>query len=111
MAIDLGTVDAFSKWLKAEKIESFDTGLLEQTAFAAAEKQFLENRKDRAVQLLDSYLISYPSGTNVLTAKYYLSEIYFENEDFEKPKRFTKPLLLRIPMSILKKVWSGLLKF
>ena len=83
IAIDRGRVQEFSQWLDAQQIEIFTDSELEQTAFIAAERQYLENNKNKAITLLEAYLAEYPNGINRITANYLLAEIYYENEFFE----------------------------
>ena len=48
ISIDLDKVPEFTLWLRTLKIDSYTDNELERTAFAAAEKQFLSNRKKQA---------------------------------------------------------------
>lgn len=78
IAIDLDQVPQFTAWLKQHNIASFSANELEKTAYAAAEKQFLSNRKKQAKKSFLSYLTSYPEGQNALQAHFALAEIALE---------------------------------
>jgi TolA-binding protein len=81
IAVDLDKVPQFTQWLKSLKIDTYSDNELEQTAFSAAEKQFLSNRKNQAKKSLKSYLDSYPQGSNAINAHFALAEIYFEESE------------------------------
>lgn len=83
IAVDLDKVPEFTQWLRRLKIDTFSDNELEKTAFAAAEKQFLTNRKKQAKKSFISYLESYPKGMNSLNAHFTLAEIYFEESELE----------------------------
>ena len=55
IAVDLDKVAQFTQWLKAQKIDAFSDNELEQTAFSAAEKQFISDRKKQAKKSFISY--------------------------------------------------------
>jgi len=82
IAIDLGEVNAFTLWLRENKINNLSDAELERTAFAAAEKRFIENDKKQAAKLLEEYLTRYPSGANQLAAQFYWAEIFYEEENY-----------------------------
>lgn len=83
IAVDLDKVPEFTQWLRKLNIETFSNNELEKTAFSAAEKQFLNNRKKQAKKSFISYLETYPEGLNALNAHFTLAEIYFEESDGE----------------------------
>ncbi len=80
---------------------------MEKTAFTAAEKQFLSNRKKQAKEIVYSFLTAYPEGVNALNAHFVLAEIYFEESDMitalehyqklidEKPNEYFEQALVR----------------
>jgi tetratricopeptide (TPR) repeat protein len=83
IAIDLDKVADFTQWLRKMNIDTFSDNELEKTAFSAAEKQFLTQRKKQAKKSFISYLESYPDGLNALNAHFTLAEIYYEESDTE----------------------------
>ena len=83
IAVDTDKVPQFTQWLKSSNIDTFSDNELEQTAFSAAEKQFLSDRKKQAKKSFISYLDIYPQGRNALSAHFVLAEIYLEESDEE----------------------------
>ena len=83
IAVESGKVSDFSNWLRSNSIQSFSSNELEKSAFDAAEKKFLDNKKKQAEKLLVDYTLKYPEGTNSRAANFYLGEIYFEASDWE----------------------------
>ena len=84
IAVESGEVTSFSRWLKDNSIRSFSSNELEQTAFEAAEKKFLDNKKKQAEKLLEEYIESHPQGVNSIAANFYLAEIKFEDSNWEQ---------------------------
>jgi tetratricopeptide (TPR) repeat protein len=87
IAVDQGSVVDFSQWVRSQGLTTFTDIELEKTAFVAAEKRFLEGNSSAAERLLTEYLENYPQGTYFLSATYYLAELYFEREDFERAQK------------------------
>ena len=83
IAVDTDKVPQFTQWLKSSNIDTFSDNELEQTAFSAAEKQFLSDRKKQAKKSFISYLDIYPQGRNALSAHFVLAEIYLEESEDE----------------------------
>ena len=114
IAVDLDKVPQFTQWLKAQKIDAFSDNELEQTAFSAAEKQFISDRKKQAKKSFISYLESYPQGRNALNAHFALAEIYFEGSEREaalehyqklideKPNEYYEQALVRATQIFVK---------
>ena len=84
IAVDQGTVTAFTRWIKEQKLETFTDTELEKTAFIAAERQFLEGKTSTALKLFEEYLETYPQGAFSKVVTYYLAELYFEKEDYDE---------------------------
>jgi tetratricopeptide (TPR) repeat protein len=80
IAIEEGTVNAFARWVKDQKLDTFTDIELEKSAFNAAERQFLEGNTSAALKLLEEYKQTYPEGAFSKVATYYLAEIYFDKE-------------------------------
>ncbi len=84
IAIEKGEVNKFQKWAANFEHVTISNNEIELASFTAAEKKYIENNIPQAKILLEEYTEKYPNGTNILTGKYYLSEIYFEEEDYTK---------------------------
>lgn len=113
IAVDLDKVPQFSQWIKELDIDTFSDNELEQTAFSAAEKQFLSDRRKQAEKSFISYLNSYPQGLNALNAHFILAEIYYERQEHqaaldhyqklidEKPNEYYEQALVRATQILL----------
>ena len=82
IAIEEGSTAAFRQFVQTHQISSISEVELAQTAFLAAEKYYLDNRTKQAQKLLVDYIVTYPNNPNTLTAKFYLAELYYEQEDW-----------------------------
>ena len=93
IAVDSDNVPAFTQWLRSLNIKTFSDDELEKTAFTAAEKQFISNRKKQAQKSFMSYLEAYPEGPNALNAHFVLAEIYFEESEGENALHHYRKLI------------------
>ena len=93
IAVDTDKVPQFTQWLKSSNIDIFSDNELEQTAFSAAEKQFLSDRKKQAKKSFISYLDIYPQGRNALSAHFVLAEIYLEESEDESALKHYQKLI------------------
>ena len=84
IAIDMGNVSDFSKWIKEKKLDKFTNVEIEKTLYNSAEKKFIEGNKNVALKLFEEYLDLYPEGPFSKEATYYLAEIYFEKQKWDK---------------------------
>lgn len=113
IAVDQAEVNAFAQWVKAQRLNTFTDVELEKTAFASAEKQFLDGNSNTAEKLLKEYIETYPEGAFGIPSNFYLAEVYFEKELFvealpfyqliveQQISSYTEKSLVRI-ISILK---------
>ena len=93
IAVDLDDVPAFTVWIKGLSFKAFTDNELEKTAFDAAENQFLSNKKKQSEKSFISYLASYPEGQNALSTRFYLAEIYFEEEDWTNALKYYSEII------------------
>ena len=94
MALNIhDNVPHFTQWIKSLNIDTFSDNELEHTAFSAAEKQFLSDRKKQAKKSFISYLDTYPQGRNVNNAHFALAEIYFEESEYETALEYFQKLI------------------
>ncbi|GAB1857703.1 tetratricopeptide repeat protein [Flavobacteriaceae bacterium MHTCC 0001] len=76
--IDLGRVDEYAAWVKQlDYVEVTDVDL-DNTAYQAAEKQYLEGDTDAAIKQFNSYLNSFPKGIHSLQSHFYLGQLYYK---------------------------------
>ena len=84
IAIDQGGVSSFIEWTKDKGLNKFSDSEIEKTAFKSAERQFLDGNTDKSLKLLEEHLKAYPNGSFSKVVLYYLAEIYFDKEFFDK---------------------------
>ncbi|MGB5942779.1 MAG: tetratricopeptide repeat protein [Leeuwenhoekiella sp.] len=106
--IDLGRVDEFGRWASSLDYISVEDSELDDAAYASAEKQFVEGKSAGAIQQYEKYLREYPNGQRALEAHFYLGQLYFGQENFDKtiphykfviskgPSEFTEQALARL---------------
>ncbi len=82
--IDLGQVDEYGRWANSLDYISVEDAELDDAAFASAEKQFVENDGSNARAQFEKYLQEYPTGQRALEAHFYLGQLYFAENQFEK---------------------------
>ena len=93
ISVDQSEVGVFSNWIKTNKLNTFTDIELEKTAFSAAEKQFIEGNFKGAEKRLKEYLENFPQGVFNKSAIFYLAEIYFEKELFDKALVYYESLI------------------
>ena len=93
IAVDIGQVNEFSSWLKSQDLESLSDIDLEKTTFEAAEKQFLSGKFKAAEKLFEEYLASFAQGTFSVPATFYLAELNYSNEMFDKALNYYTSLV------------------
>lgn len=75
--IDQGNVDDYAAWVKTlDYVEVGDTEL-DDAAYLAAEKPYLENNQSQAKSRFEEYLKQFPNGQHAQNAHFYLGQIYF----------------------------------
>ena len=84
IAVDMGNVSYFSKWIKEKKLDKFTNVEIEKTLYNSAEKKFFEGNKNVALKLFEEYLELYPEGPFSKETTYYLAEIYFEKQKWDE---------------------------
>jgi TolA-binding protein len=84
IAVEEGSVESFARWLSDQGIQSISAGELAQSAFDAAEKQYLDRKIKAARKLLEDFVVRYPESPNLLTAQYYLGELYYQEQEWER---------------------------
>ncbi len=80
--IDLGRVNEYGQWVSTLDFIDVEDAELDNTAYLAAEKQYLENNTTQATRLLDEYVESYPNGQHALKAHFYLGQLAFAKADY-----------------------------
>lgn len=74
--IDLGRVDEYASWVKTLDYIDVTDAELDNTAYLAAEKQYLENNTDGAIRQFNKYLNEFPNGIHALKSHFYIAQLY-----------------------------------
>lgn len=85
--IDLGRVDEYAAWVKTLDYVDVTDAELDNTAYLAAEKQYLDNNTDGAIRQFNKYLNEFPNGIHALKSHFYVAELYTKKQlpDNAKP--------------------------
>lgn len=94
---DRGDVGALTSWLAGVKdAPALDPSDLDNLAFAAAEKEYMES--DRT-ERISAYLKDYPNGANYPRALYYMAEAAALDNNYDQAYSYAESLLERYPDS------------
>jgi tetratricopeptide (TPR) repeat protein len=75
--VDNGRTDEYAAWVKTLSFVDISDSDLDNTAFEAAEKQYLQNNTKQAISSLSSYVTKFPNGISSLKANFYLAQSYY----------------------------------
>ena len=75
--VDNGRTDEYAAWVKTLGFVDISDADLDNTAFEAAEKQYLQNNTKQAISALSSYVAKFPNGISALKANFYLAQSYY----------------------------------
>lgn len=75
--VDSGRTDEYATWVKTLDFVDVTDSDLDNTAFEAAEKQYLQNNTKQAITTLSSYVAKFPNGISSLKANFYLAQSYY----------------------------------
>ena len=75
--VDSGRTDEYAAWVKTLDFVDVSDADLDNTAFEAAEKQYLQNNTKQAISGLSSYVTKFPNGVSALKANFYLAQSYY----------------------------------
>lgn len=78
--IDQGKVEAYASWVKTLNYIEVTDNELDNAAYEAAEKQYLDGNTKMAIKQFNKYLSTYLNGVHSLKAHYYLSELYLNTD-------------------------------
>ncbi len=84
--IDLGRVDDYATWVRTLDYMEVTDVELDNTAYLAAEKQYLETNTDAAIKQFNKYLTTFPNGIHALKSHFYLAELYAKKQLPENAK-------------------------
>ncbi|MAN59142.1 MAG: hypothetical protein CMC08_04820, partial [Flavobacteriaceae bacterium] len=82
--IDQGRVNDYGNWVSGLDYVEVAGGELDDAAYQAAEKPYLENKASQAISRFEEYLGQFPNGQHALKAHFYLGQLFFSNGSPEK---------------------------
>jgi tetratricopeptide (TPR) repeat protein len=77
--VDTGRTDEYATWVKTLGFVDVTDSDLDNTAFEAAEKQYMQNNTKGAITSLSSYVSKFPNGISALKANFYLAQSYYND--------------------------------
>ena len=78
--IDLGQVTEYANWVKTLDYVDVTDADLDNTAYEAAEKQYLANNTNKAIKQFNNYLNEFPNGIHALKAHFYIGQLYYKED-------------------------------
>ena len=82
--IDEGQVNEYAAWVKTLNYVEVADSELDDAAYLAAERPYLENNSAQAQSRFEAYLKQFPNGRNAMKAHFYLGQIHFVNAQADK---------------------------
>lgn len=79
--VDLNRVDEYVAWVKTLSFVEVSNADLDNTTYEAAEKQFLQNNTDKAIESFENYLQQFPDGLHATQANFYLGQLYYKTDN------------------------------
>ncbi len=90
--IDMGKVNEYAVWVKTLKFIEVSDEELDNLTFESAEKQYLQNNTELAIEGLRGYIQKYPKGLHSTKANYQLAQLLYT----EKKEQESVPYYLYI---------------
>ena len=78
--IDLGRVNDYATWVKTLDYVEVSDSDLDNATYEAAEKQYLDNNTDKAIQQFNGYISQFPNGLHSLQAHFYIAQLYYKKD-------------------------------
>ncbi len=78
--VDTGRVNEYAAWVRTLDYVEVTDADLDNTTYESAEKQYLENKTNKAISQFNSYLNSFPNGLHALQSHFYLAQLYFKED-------------------------------
>ncbi len=84
--INLGRVDDYADWIQGIDFIEVSNVELDNTMYEAADIQYQQNNKNKAISNFKKYLNRFPNGLHALQAHFYLAEMYYSDEKYNLAK-------------------------
>ena len=78
--VDTGRVDEYAAWVRTLDYVDVSDADLDNTAYEAAEKQYLAGNTNKAIRQFNSYLNEFPNGIHALKSHFYLAQLYYKED-------------------------------
>lgn len=82
--VDNGKVDEYAAWVKGLSFIQVTDAELDKDTYESAEKQYIQNNTQSAIDGYEKYLKSFPTGQKALQAHFYLGQMYFAENNLDK---------------------------
>ncbi|EDP94231.1 tetratricopeptide repeat protein [Kordia algicida OT-1] len=82
--IELGQVEVYANWVKDLDFVDVTNVELDKATYESAEKQFIQNNTDKAIEGFEKYINQFPNGLNAVKANFYLAQSYFSKGETQK---------------------------
>ncbi len=82
--IDLGQVEVYANWVKNLDFVDVTDAELDKATYESAEKQFIQNNTDKAIEGFEKYIQQFPNGLHAVKANFYLAQSYFSKGETQK---------------------------
>lgn len=112
--VDLGRVDEYASWVKTIDFVNVSDAELDNDMYESAEKQYLQNNHQKAIDGFEKYLQNFPKGIHSLQANFYLAQTLFSEEKHsetlpyytyvieQEPNEFTETALVQLSLVYLE---------
>jgi len=82
--VDQQKPQEYAAWVKGLDFVSVSDSEIENTTYEAAENKFIENNTAAAIKGFENYLKEFPNGAYALKSHFYLAQLLYNNEEFDK---------------------------
>ncbi|MET3046157.1 tetratricopeptide repeat protein [Flavobacterium covae] len=81
--IDKGKVQEYANWVKTLDFVEVNEKELDHDAWESIEKQYIQENKEQVGLNLKSYINTFPNGTQIIKAHFYLAELYYQRKQLD----------------------------
>jgi TolA-binding protein len=82
--IELGQVEVYANWVKNLDFVEVSDSELDKATYESAEKQFIQNNTEKAIEGFEKYVQQFPNGLFAVKANFYLAQSYFSKGETQK---------------------------
>ena len=78
--VDLGQVTEYANWVRSLDFVEVSDAELDQAAFEAADKKYIQGNENAAIRAYESYLRDFPNGMHALEVNFNLAQLLFARD-------------------------------